>query len=211
VNRTASESVPSGLAQLGYDADEAALVARVAGKRGLPLLKFAADLMAASVHETGHHMMIVWLGGEASATRLSLTWPEQRSGRMVEGQSSFSGLPEWTSSRRAVAVAGPVAEWMMREHGGGISNEWDLYAKLREDGGMPASDLDLAEGRITWHAVKRAARLLRRHWNIIRLSAASKRRDLLFRLSEQAPDVHSRPGPEMGLRSSARRLTAAYR
>jgi hypothetical protein len=96
------------------------------------------------------------------------------------------------SSRQSIVVSGAVAEWLMRLGDDASDDEWDLFDGLRDCTWMSPEDFELTDGKITWHAVSRARRLLQRHWNIVSLSAASKRRDLLSRLSNGICAEHSR-------------------
>lgn len=176
------------LIALGYDGGEASIVARAAALVGPPLEPFARDLWLASIHVTGHQLMGVWQGCAAAKAYLYLTWPGNAAGRMISGRVSFSGIPERMSSRQAVAVGGVVAEWLMQERdSSSTEDEWDLFDRLRDCAWMSPDDIELTDGKITWHAVKRASKLLRRHWNIVHMSSASKRKDLLFRLLENLP------------------------
>ena len=170
----------------GYDETEARLVASAAALKALPLERFAVDLMHASIHETGHQLMAIWAGGTTVKSHLSLIWPHQQDGRMVAGSTTFDGIRERMSSRRAVGVAGIVAESLMPDPDASPSgDEWDLFERLRDGSGMPEADLELAGGKITWHAVKRASKLLRRHWSIVRMLSQAKRKTLLYQLTDQ--------------------------
>jgi hypothetical protein len=184
MNKAVSDVVCAAhLTAMGYDVSEALLVERVTSVMSLPLEQFARDLMGKSIHETGHQLMAVWQGCSTAKANLSLVWPGVEAGSMIAGSVIFSGLPDRQSSRRAVAVAGVVAEWLMRRSDAHPSeDEWDLFDSLRDCAWMSQDELELTDGRITWHAVKRASKLLQRHWSIVSLSSASKRKDLLSRL-----------------------------
>ena len=144
--------------------------------------------MAASIHETGHQLMAIWQGCSGAKVHLALVWPERVAGRMVTGNVVLTGVPDRLSGRQAVAVAGVVAEWLTHElDAASPEDEWDLFDRLRDGAWMSPDELALTDGRITWHSVKRASKLLRRHWKIVSMSSASKRRDLLFRLGDTIP------------------------
>jgi hypothetical protein len=178
------------LDELGYGETEKGIVAHVASGRGLPLEQFARELMQASIHQTGHQMMAVWQGVAKVKTSLSLETPASNRDRLIGGEITFSALPERMTCRQAVAVAGMVAEWLIpAPRLASSGDEWDLFESMRSEGAVPVDDLDLANGTITWHAVRRAAKLLRRHWWIVSLSATSKRTAFLYSLTDVLPGV----------------------
>jgi hypothetical protein len=146
-------------------------------------------------------MMAIWQGCGAANAHLSLVWSESEANRKIVKNIVYSDLPDRLSSRRAVAVAGVVAEWLMQERSGRTAeDEWDVFSRLRDGAWMTPDELELTEGKITWHAVKRACKLLRRHWSIVRMSSASKRKDLLFRVRDSLADTRGSMRPQLGLR-----------
>jgi hypothetical protein len=184
------------LADLGYGQPEAGYVMHTASCKGLPLEQFARELMKASIHQTGHQMMAVWQGVPTVRTNLSLLPAGRKNDPLIGGEITFSALPERMTCRQAVAVAGAVAEWLIpAPRLARQGDEWNLFEEMRSDGMVPADDLALAGGIITWHAVKRAAKLLRRHWSIVALSAASKRTAFMYSLAD---DVLGMPVPARG-------------
>ena len=180
------------LRAMGYCQVEAHLVMRTAAMNGLPLQQFATDLMTTSIHSTGHQLMAIWQGCSSAKVSLSLVWPQSGPGSMINGGIFLSGLPSRMSSRQSIVVSGAVAEWLMRLGDAASDDEWDLFDGLRDCTWMSQEEFELSDGKITWHAVSRARRLLQRHWNIVGLSAASKRRDLLSRLSNSICAAHPR-------------------
>lgn len=176
------------LAALGYDESEVKYILQAVALMGPPLEPFARDLKTASVHVTGHQLMAVWQGCDMVKAHLSLDWPKPATDHLISGNVDFDGLPERMSTRQVVAVAGVVAELLIEEHGNKAEgDDWELFDRLRDGAWMSPEDHALTGGKITWHAVRRASKLLRRHWNIVSLSSASKRKDLLFRLLYNLP------------------------
>ena len=188
-NAAYDEASATRLAALGYDENEAKYILEAVALMGPPLEPFARDLKTASVHVTGHQLMAVWQGCDLVKAHLTLDWPKPATDHVISGNVVFDGLPERMSTRQVVAVAGVVAEWLLEEPGNKTeSDDWELFDRLRDGKWMSEEDRRLTGGRITWHAVRRASKLLRRHWNIVKLSSASKRKDLLFRLLYGLPD-----------------------
>lgn len=186
MNRAMSDVISAvHLTSIGYDECEAKLVAGITANLDLPIAQFSNDLMAESIHETAHQLMAVWLGCSGARAQLSLAWPNLANGRMISGDVEFAGVADRLSTRQAIAVAGVVAEWLMQRRGddaGSASDEWDLFNSLRDGAWMSPHEREMTKGKITWHAVKRASRLLQRHWGLVSMSAKLKRTNLLHRL-----------------------------